>query len=133
MNTIGEKLKQIREYLGYSQNEISKVLDVPQRSISNYESTEDISGLLDYIYKICRLANKPLSEFFIEDIPDLKTTLPPYITPEDAALFKIINTGVDAETQVEIKKAFIQVARAILLNKSDRLKNMPEYRELFGE
>jgi transcriptional regulator with XRE-family HTH domain len=133
MNSIGNKLKLIREFLGYSQNEISKVLEVPQRSISNYESTEDISGLLEYISKICKLANKPLSEFFTEDTPDLSITMPAYIKPEDAALLKIINTSVDIETQVEIKKIFVQITKAILMNKSGRLKNIPEYKEFFGE
>jgi transcriptional regulator with XRE-family HTH domain len=132
MNSIGDKLKIIREYLGYSQNEISKVLEVPQRSISNYESTEDISGLLGYISKICSLANKPLNEFFLEDTPILTSTMPAYITPEDAALLKIINTSVDVETQIEIKKAFVQITKAILMNKSGRLKNIPEYKKIFG-
>jgi transcriptional regulator with XRE-family HTH domain len=86
MDSIGKRLKEIREYLGYSQNQIAKVLDVPQRTISNYEASNELSGLLEYIYKICKLANKPASEFFMEDIDELKGTLPAYIKPDDAAL-----------------------------------------------
>ncbi len=130
---LGDKLKNLREHYGYSQTQIANVLDTSQRNVSNYESTEEITGLLDYIFKFCRYFKIPVSEFFIENISDLKNTLPDYIKPEDAALIKIINTGVDIQTQIEIKKAFIQVARAILINKSDRIKDMPEYKELFGE
>lgn len=133
VNIINAKLKQLREYLGYSQNEISKVVDIPQRTISDYESGEEISGILAYIVKICKLANISVSEFFNEETSCTDKILPPYITPTDLALLKIINKGTDPQTQIEIKKAFIQVAKAILINKADKLKHMPEYKELFGE
>jgi transcriptional regulator with XRE-family HTH domain len=130
---IGKKLKTLRLQTGYSQTELAKILDVSQRNISYYESTEELSGLLDYIFRICSLMNITVSEFFINEIDELQKKIPDYIKPDDAALFKIINTTVDPEIQAEIKKAFIHIVRSILLKKSDKLKNLPEYRVLFKE
>lgn len=130
---IGKKLKYLREYYGYNQTELAEILGTSQRNISNYESYSEISGLLAYIFKLCNFFKIPVSDFFIESSQDIKNRLPDYIKPDDLTLLKIINTGFDAKTQTEIKKIFIQITKVAIDNNSEKIKNMPEYHELFGE
>jgi len=130
---IGEKLKSLREHYGYTQTDLSKRLDIPQRNISNWESTTEPIGILDYILKFCNLLNMPVAEFFIEKIEDLKKDLPDYITPEDAAILKVLNTAVDIKTRIEVKSAFVHIMKAILVQHKDRLGHMPELQRLFSE
>jgi len=128
---IGKKLKILRKQAGYNQKELAGILGISQRNISYYEATEELTGLIDYIFKICTLFNITVSEFFIENIHELNKKLPDYIKPEDAALIKIINTSIDIKTQIEIKKAFLHITRAILQDKVEKLKDLPEYQVLF--
>ena len=130
---IGEKLRTLRDFYGYNQVEIAEKTGTTQRNVSYYEATNEVTGLLDYIIKFCSCINIPVSDFFIEDINELKRELPDYITPEDAALIKLINTAVETDIQLEIKKSFTHIVRAILINKADKLKHLPEYKALFGE
>lgn len=130
---LGEKLKQIRKHYGYSQSELSRVLEIPQTSISNYESQSEVSGMLDYIYKFCEKLNIPVAEFFMEDLNALKKDLPDYISLEDAAMFKILNTQIDPKVRVEIKSAFVNIMKAILIRYEDQLSHMPEYKKLFED
>lgn len=130
---IGEKLKHLREFYGYNQTELARILGTSQRNISNYESSVDTTGLLSYIFKLCNYLKIPVSEFFIDNAEDLKKTLPYFIKPEDVMLMNIINTEMDEETQAEIKKAFKQITKIVLMNKPGKLKNIPAYKELFGE
>jgi transcriptional regulator with XRE-family HTH domain len=128
---IVDKLKTLREYYGYSQNELAKILNTPQRNISNYETTQEPSGVLEYIINFCKLFNIPIAEFFMENIEDLKKDLPDYITPQDAAILKILNTSVDIRVKVQVKKAYVDIMKAILIQYADKLKHMPEYKTLF--
>lgn len=131
---IGDKLKHLREYYGYSQNELSKVLGVPQRSISNYEAQDDVAGLLEYIFKVCTKFNIPVSQFFLEDEQkNTSKSLPDYITHEQAELLKILNTKIDVQTRIQVTKIFIEVMKGILLQQKDKFKHLPEFQELFGD
>jgi transcriptional regulator with XRE-family HTH domain len=130
---VGEKLKKLREDYGYNQNELSKLLDVPQRSISNYEARNEITGVLDYIFRLCKITNMPVAEFFMEDMSAVSKELPSYITPQNAAMLKILNTQVDIKTRIKVEEAFVSILEAIVIQYGDRLKHMKEYVELFGD
>jgi len=130
---LGEKLKQMRKHYGYSQSDLSRLLEVPQTSISNYESQSEVTGMLDYIYKFCEILKIPVADIFIEDLSTLKKNLPDYITIEDAAMFKILNTAIDQKTRMEVKSAFVNIMKAVLIQYADRLEHMPEYKKLFGD
>lgn len=129
---IGEKLKKLREDYGYSQSELSRLLNVPQTSISNYEAKNEISGVLEYIYKLCKITNMPVAEFFMEKESDKNRKLPSYITPANAAMLKILNTQVDIKTRIKVEEAFVHILEAILVQYGDRLQHLPEYQEIFG-
>ncbi len=132
---MGEKLKYLREYYGYSQSKLSKMLGIPQTSISNYEQQDEVSGMLDYIHKICKLFNIPVHEFFMNDISkgEYDEKLPSHITPEWNEALKILNTQVDIKTRIEVTKAFIQIMKITLSKYSDRLKDNPEYQKLMRD
>jgi transcriptional regulator with XRE-family HTH domain len=130
---IGDKIKNMREYYGYSQTDIAKFLNVTQRNISYYESMQAATGILEYIIQFCEFLKIPIAEFFMEDVEDLKRELPDYITPADAAIFKVLNTSVDLKTRIEVKEAFVHIMKAVLVRYEDRLKHMPEYKKLFGD
>jgi len=129
---IGDKIKNMREYYGYSQTDIAKSLNVTQRNISYYESMPVATGILEFIVEFCEFLKIPLAEFFIEDVEDLKKELPDYITPSDAAILKVLNTAVDTKTRIEVKEAFVHIMKAVLVRYEDRLKHMPEFKKLFG-
>ena len=130
---IGEQLKVLREHSGYSQSELAKKLDVPQTSISNFESRQDLNGILDYIFKLCTFIDMPVFEFFMKYDKISKKDLPPYITKDDAEIFKILNTAVDIKTRIEVKKLFVQTMKIVLLQSADKIKHMPEFKALFPE
>jgi len=130
---IGEKLKSLRKHYGFTQAQLEEKLGVLQKNISNYESTNEPGGVLDYILKFCDLINMPVEEFFMEDLDDLKRKLPDYITPADAAVLKILNTAIDAKTRIEVKQVFIHTMKVALMQYKDKLQHMPEFKKLFGE
>jgi len=130
---IGDKLRSLREYYGYTQSELGRKLEVPPRNISNYETIVEPTGVLEYIVQFCDFLKIPVAEFFIEDVEDLKRDLPDYITPADAAILKVLNTAVDAKTRIEVKSAFVHIMKAVLVKYQDKLGHMPEYKKLFGE
>lgn len=130
---LGEKLKSLRKYYGYTQTDLEKRLDIPQKNISNYESTSEPFGMLEYILKFCALINIPVAEFFMENIEDLKRELPDYITPSDAAILKILNTSVDIKIRIHVKQAYANIIKAILVQYEDKLGHLPEFRALFGD
>jgi hypothetical protein len=37
------------------------------------------------------------------------------------------------EERTQIKKAFLEVAKLVLLNEEEKFKDLPEYKALFGE
>jgi len=130
---IGDKLKNLRKHYGFSQNDIAKKLEMSQHNVSYYESQNELSGLLEYIYKFCLMLNIPVADFFLEDIDELKKDLPDYITPADAAILKVLNTAVDAKTRIEVKSAFVHIMKAVLVKYQDKLGHMPEFKKLFGD
>jgi len=130
---IGDKLRSLREYYGYTQSELGRKLEVPPRNISNYETIVEPTGVLEYIVQFCDFLKIPVAEFFMEDVEDLKRDLPDYITPADAAVFKILNTAIDAKTRIEVKQVFIHTMKVALMQYKDKLQHMPEFKKLFGE
>lgn len=130
---LGEKLKNLRKHYGLSQAEMAKNLNISQHNVSYYESTLELTGLLEYIYSFCEHFNIPVSEFFMENVEELKDKLPDYIKPKDAAILKILNTHVDQETRIQVKKVFVEVMRTILLKHKDKLGHLPEFQELFKD
>jgi transcriptional regulator with XRE-family HTH domain len=128
---IGDKLRSLREYYGYTQSDLGRHLNIAPRNISNYETVSEPTGVLDYITDFCAFFKIPVAEFFMEDVEDLKRELPDYITPSDAAILKILNTSVDVKTRNEVKSAFVHIMKAVLVRYEDRLKHMPEYQKLF--
>lgn len=129
---IGEKLKSLRKYYGFSQAGIADKLNISQNNISYYESMIEITGLLDYITRFCDLINMPVAEFFMEDMSTITKELPSYITPANAAMFKILNTRVDIKTRIKVEEAFVCILEAILMQYGDRLHHLPEYQEILG-
>ena len=130
---IGEKLRQLRTCYGYSQKDLSRLTNTPQTSISNYEGQDELSGILEYIFKLCELIKIPFHEFFLNDVEQIKKDLPSYITPSDAAVLRILNTSIDIKARIEIKEAFLHIMKAVLVNYADKLGHMPEYRALFPQ
>ncbi len=130
---IGDKLKNLRKHYGFSQSDLADKLQISQNNISYYESMSDATGLLEHIIKFCELFKIPVVDFFIEDMEDLKQTLPDYITPSDAAILKILNTQVDIKTRIEVKEAFVHIMKAVLVKYQDRLSHMPEFQKIFGD
>lgn len=130
---IGDKLRSIREYYGHSQTYVGKSIDVPVRNISNYEDTEEVSGVLSYIFKLCAFYKIPVHEFFIEDDKKLKEKLPDFITPEDAEILKILNTAVDIKMRIEVKKLFVQAMKIVLLKSADKIRHTDEFKALFPD
>ncbi|PKL17903.1 MAG: hypothetical protein CVV49_08985 [Spirochaetae bacterium HGW-Spirochaetae-5] len=130
---IGEKLKQLRRYYGYSQSDLSKRLDVPQTSISNYEQQNEATGMLEYIYKLCTFLKIPVAEFFVDDVKDFGNNLPSYITPADAATLKVLNTAIDIKTRIEIKTAFVHIMKALISRPLSEMIQLPEIQELIDK
>ncbi len=129
---IGKKLKSLREHHGFSQADIAKTLDMTQRNISYYEGMEGSTGVLDYIIRFCDIVRISPAEFFMEDMSTITKELPSYITPANAAMFKILNTRVDIKTRIKVEEAFVCILEAILMQYGDRLHHLPEYQEILG-
>jgi len=127
---IGDKLKKLREYHGFSQSDIGRRLEIAPRNISNYETVDEISGMLDYVLRFCDLINMPVAEFFMEDMSTITKELPSYITPANAAMLKILNTQVDIKTRIKVEEAFVCILEAILVQYGDRLQHLPEHQEI---
>jgi transcriptional regulator with XRE-family HTH domain len=127
---FGEKIKILREHYGYSQRELSEKIGVPSTTLSFWERTEYPS--LEGIIKICDAFSMSLWEFFVDDYSQIKKMLPDYINADDAALLKILNTRLDRETRIQVKKTFLEILKLTLLNDREQYINMPEYRLLFN-
>ena len=127
----GDKLRILRDYYGHSQRELADKLDIPSTTISSWERTEYPS--LEGIIKICDFYKVSLWEFFIDDLEEFKKILPDFIEPSDAAVMKLVNTRMDVETRIQVKKMFLDVVKLALAKDKDKLKDLPEYKALFGE
>ena len=125
----GEKLKKLREYYGYSQRELAAKIETNQANISFWENSDYPS--LEGIIKICEFFKVSLWEFFIDDFEEFKKVLPDFIEPSDAAVIKLVNTRMDIETRIQVKKVFLDVVKLALAKDKDKLKELPEYKALF--
>ena len=63
---LGERLKEAREYLGFSQEEVAKFLGVPRTAVSNVEAGLRKIDALE-LKKVAGLYKKPVSHFTGED------------------------------------------------------------------
>lgn len=59
---LGEKIKEVREYLGYSQDEVASVLRISRSAVSLIESGQRKVDVLE-LQKIASLFERPLSDF----------------------------------------------------------------------
>lgn len=68
--TLGERLRQAREYLGFSQEEVAVYLDVSRSALSNIESGQRKVDALE-LKKLAGLYKKSVSYFTGEETEDL--------------------------------------------------------------
>ena len=127
---FGEKIKKLREHYGYSQREFAEKLGVPSTTLSFWERADYPS--LEGIIKVCATFSMNLWEFFVDDYGQIKKTLPDFINADDAALLKILNTRLDRETRIQVKKAFLEIMKLALLKDKEKYLNTPEYKLLFN-
>ena len=125
----GKKLKNLREHYGYSQRELAEKLDIPSTTLSFWERADYPS--LEGIIKFCGVFNMSLWEFFIDDYNEMKKILPSFITTDDAAILHLLNNHIDTETRMQVKRAFVEIMKLVLLNKQDNMKHLPEFQQLF--
>ena len=60
--TLGERLREAREYLGFSQEEVATYLEVSRSALSNIESGQRKVEALE-LKKLARLYKRPVSYF----------------------------------------------------------------------
>jgi transcriptional regulator with XRE-family HTH domain len=72
--TVGDKIKQIRENLDYSQKELAKLIGVTQMALSKWERGER-NPSRNNIKKLCEITNKPFKYFIEESDKDETTTI----------------------------------------------------------
>lgn len=63
---MGEKLKQAREYVGYSQDEIANFLRVPRTAVGNMESGQRKVEALE-LKRLAELYRQPVTHFTGDD------------------------------------------------------------------
>lgn len=59
---LGEKLRQAREYVGYSQDEVANFLRVPRTAITNIESSQRKVDALE-LKRLAELYRQPVTHF----------------------------------------------------------------------
>ena len=67
--TLGERLREAREYLGFSQEEVATYLQVSRSALSNIESGQRKVDALE-LKKLASLYKRPVSYFTGEDTED---------------------------------------------------------------
>jgi transcriptional regulator with XRE-family HTH domain len=67
---MGERLRQAREYLGFSQEEVAKYLNVSRSALSNIETGQRKVDALE-LKKLASLYKRPVTHFTGEDPADL--------------------------------------------------------------
>jgi transcriptional regulator with XRE-family HTH domain len=110
----GELLKNLRKDSNFSQKDLAEKLNVRQGTVSAWEKSA--YPPLDAIEKVCNYFNKPMWEFFLDDPVKLKNYIPPYITPDDAEILKILNTRIEPAIRVSIKRSFVEIMKTALLS-----------------
>jgi transcriptional regulator with XRE-family HTH domain len=68
--TLGERLREARDYLGFSQEEVATFLGVSRSALSNIESGQRKVDALE-LKKLAGLYKRPVSFFTGEDAQDL--------------------------------------------------------------
>lgn len=129
MEKYGTKLKTLIKESGYTLKEISEKIEVPASTIASWYKSE--YPPLDSIIKICQFFKINLWEFFINDNEDLKKLLPGFISSEDINMLKLVNTKMDVEQRIKVKKVFLEVIKLALAKDEDKFKDLPEYKALF--
>lgn len=71
---LGEKLRQAREYVGYSQDEVAGFLKVPRTAVTNMESGQRRVDALE-LKRLAELYRQPVSHFTGDD-DEAGSTLP---------------------------------------------------------
>lgn len=66
---MGERLRQAREYLGFSQEEVAKYLNVSRSALSNIETGQRKVDALE-LKKLASLYKRPVTHFTGEDPED---------------------------------------------------------------
>lgn len=72
---LGEKLKEAREYVGFSQDEVATFLKVPRTAVTNMESGQRKVDALE-LKRLAELYRQPVSHF-TSDEDDVGSALPP--------------------------------------------------------
>jgi hypothetical protein len=65
-------------------------------------------------------------------LKSFKKILPDFIEPSDAAVMKLVNTRMDIETRIQVKKMFLDVVKLALAKDKDKLKDLPNIRRCLG-
>lgn len=63
---LGEKLKQAREYVGYSQDEVANFLRIPRTAVTNMESGQRKVDALE-LKRLAELYRQPVTHFTGDD------------------------------------------------------------------
>ena len=66
---MGERLRQAREYLGFSQEEVAKYLNISRSALSNIETGQRKVDALE-LKKLASLYKRPVTQFTGEDAED---------------------------------------------------------------
>ncbi len=125
----GLKIKKLIKDSGDKLKEVSEAINVPSSTIASWYNLE--YPPLDGVKKICDYYKITLWQFFLDDYDELKEYIQDFIETEDAALLKLINTRMSIEERIQIKKAFLEVAKLVLLSNEEKFKDLPEYKALF--
>lgn len=68
-HALGERLRQSRDYLGLSQDEVAKYLGIPRSALSNIENGQRKIDFLE-LQKLAKLYKQPVSYFTGETQPE---------------------------------------------------------------
>lgn len=72
---LGEKLREAREYVGYSQDEVAGFLKVPRTAVTNMESGQRKVDALE-LKRLAELYRQPISHFTGDDNDEAGAALP---------------------------------------------------------
>jgi transcriptional regulator with XRE-family HTH domain len=97
MVPIGERIKRLRGWKGWSQKKLADAMGITQSSLSTIESS--IFPPLERIYQICSILDYQPWKLFIEEPDALKEYMPEWMTKQDIEMLYIINTMLDPETR----------------------------------
>ncbi len=76
---LGEKLRQAREYVGFSQDEVASLLKVPRTAVTNMESGQRKVEALE-LKRLADLYRQPVSHFTSDDDEASASSLPADVT-----------------------------------------------------